>query len=365
MAHDLATKTNGQTALWLNGTPAWHKLGKVWTEADGEITLARVMEEAGLDFHVEKRPMFFGATTESKMGMDLVTQGQPWATVRTDTQQQLGTVGHIYKPFQNSEAFAFLEEVTGMGHVSAIEAITGRREAAVYESAGLLAHGTRTFVSVRLGDDIVLDPQGAADAVRRYIFVTNAHDGTGKVTAAASPVRVVCSNTLNYGLSQATAKLEVMHTEGGINRLKVAAKTIAIMRDYYEEFEQDALNLFGTTMSNAEFDKFMIEVALPLDSAAPKITQTRVVAQREKARELFRNARTQENIRNTRWGALQALTERAEHHDTVRVPKSLLLDAGTPRTLQEDIAKGARVVNARGEDDKKSQLHRQLLTWRR
>jgi hypothetical protein len=90
----------------------------------------------------------------------------------------------------------------------------------------------------------------------------------------------------------------------------------------------------------------------------------RVEKLRAKAIHLFEEAETQENIRNTRWGALNALTEQIEHFGEGRVPKSLLLDAATPKTLAQDIAKGARVI--KGLDvEKKSTLAKQLLTWKR
>lgn len=352
MSAGLASKANGQAALWLNGEPAWHHLGKVWdVERDGKVTLDIVLDEAGLDFSVEKRPMFFGATDESKMGTAPVTEGQMFATVRTDTEQQLGTVGRVYEPFQNRQAFEFLSDVTGQSD-------------AYFESAGMLAHGAKVFVSMKLGEDILIDGKGAGDRIAKYLFVTTGHDGKSKVDAVVGPVRPVCTNTVRMGLAKADYRWAVRHTKGGLDRLKEAARTVVKARDYYDELEVTANTLHGVRMTNAQFDRFLSEVAFPVAKDARDQEITKARAKADQARELFRTAKTQENIRGTRWAALNALTEQIDHFADVRVPKSLRLGADVPDSLATDIAKGARLING-SDDDRKTVLTKQLLTWRR
>ena len=357
MPAGLATRTNGQAALWLNGEPAWHRLGKVWTEEDGAITVDKVLDQAGLDFQVETRPLFFGATPESKMGAERTTEGHTFATVRNDTNQQLGTVGNIYKPYQNREAFSFLSELTGQSD-------------ATFESAGLLANGARVFVTMKLGDDLVLDPAGVADTIRKYAVVTNAHNGTGKVTTAVTPVRIVCTNTLNYGLKAATSKLEVRHTEGGLNRLadvEEAARQLKLTRKFWTEFENDATALLAQKMTDKQFERFLEQVVFPIKATDTDRMKDNQLTRRETAQQLWRNAETVAPVKGTRWGALQALTEQFEHHwESNRVPKSLRLDESIPRTLQEQMAKGAKVIaGSKDDEDRKSNVHRALLTWGR
>lgn len=352
MPAGLATKTNGQAALWLNGQPAWHRLGKVWNvEKDGAPTFDIVMSEAGLDFEVEKRPMFFGAATESKMGASLVERGQNWAIVRTDTEDQLGTVGNVYEPFQNRQAFGFLEEVTGQG-------------AGYLESAGLLARGAQAFATMVLGEDIVLDGQGIADRIKKYVLVTTRHDGNGKVTAAVTPTRVVCTNTLTWGLASAQTRIDVKHTKGGIDRLKEAARVLKLATKAYDEFEADANALLGQKMTKREFEKFLSEVAFPIAATDSELIQQRAINNRNRALTIWTEAKTMEGVRGTRWGAAQALTEQIDHFSDVRVAKSLLLPEDTPKTMAQDIARGARIVNG-ATDDRKTQLHKALLTWKR
>lgn len=353
MPASLATKTNGEAALYLNGQPAWHHLGKVWTEADGEITLGRLLEEAGLNFTVEKRPTFWGATTDSRMGTSLVTEGQNWAAVKVQDGQpdeQLGTVGDVYEPFQNETAFGFLFDLTGQGVASV-------------ESAGLLAHGARVFVSLRLGDDIVLDPKGSADRIRKFIFTTTGHNGMGKLSGGVTPTRIVCTNTLRAGLKNASYRWDIRHTRGGLDRITEAAKTVKNATAYYNELEQVGTELLHKGMTNAQFHAFVAK-AFPVDKDSPEYVQKRVQDQQAKMIHLFEEAETNANIRGTRWAALNAVTEYQDHFAEVRVPKSLKLDASISQDLRTEIARGARIIKG-DDDEKKTQVVKQLLTWKR
>ena len=41
---------------------------------------------------------------------------------------------------------------------------------------------------------------GKEDLIEQYLFLTTSHDGCGSITAAFTPVRIVCNNTLNAAL---------------------------------------------------------------------------------------------------------------------------------------------------------------------
>lgn len=352
MSAGLATKANGQAALWLNGQPGWHRLGTVWKPRfDGDKpTVEQIMEASGLDYLVEKRPMFVGATADSVMGTDRAEVGQNWGVVRTDTNVLLGTVGNVYKEYQNYQAFDFLNTVTR------------QEDASFFESAGQLKQGARVFVTMQLGPDIVLDPNGVKDAIKRYLIVTHSHDGTGKITGAVSPMRVVCTNTLTAGLNIADYKWEVKHTENAGDRLALAASLVVNAKAAFEELELTGNRMLGMKMTNATFDKFLKEIAFPIKDGMREADVKRLTAKQDEARELFRTAKTQESIRGTRWAAYNALTEQIDHFSDVRVPRSLRLDESRPLDARKDIARAARLIN---QDDapRKVTLTKQLLTW--
>lgn len=347
----LATQADGNVALWLNGEPAWHRLGTV---ADGWTTTRDALVGGGLLWRVEKRPMFFGAYEDSVYGGSKVDTGQMWATVRVDedgTETQLGTVGRIYQPFQNEAAFSFLEGIT-------------EQDAGRFVSAGMLAKGSTVFVVMELGDDIVIDAEGANDHIKRYVTFTNRHDGKGKIGTHTSPVRTVCANTLNWSLEGALTSWSTTHTSKAEDRVEEARRELKLTSKYFDKFEADATALYQTQMNDWEFDKFINDFVLPLKGDESDAVKTRVQDQRDEIHGLYAGSATTESVRGTRWGAAQAVTEWMDHLAPVRVAKSLRLDTEMPKTFQEEISRGARLV-AGADGDEKSRIHKALLTWRR
>lgn len=69
------------------------------------------------------------------------------------------------------------------------------------------------------------------------MFLTNNHNGKGTVTAAFTPIRIVCNNTLNAAMKQNSNKIRVMHNAGVKDRLKEAHKTMGIVNKMKEELE--------------------------------------------------------------------------------------------------------------------------------
>ena len=106
-----------------------------------------------------------------------------YATVRQDTREVLGIVGERYRLVQNHEAFTFIDQLLG----SSIN----------FETAGSLHGGRRVWVLATLPDHVEV----GGDDVRPYVLLMNSHDGSTAVVAATTPIRVVCQNTLNWGLA--------------------------------------------------------------------------------------------------------------------------------------------------------------------
>ena len=85
----------------------------------------------------------------------------------------------------NRDAFRFLDALIG----SELH----------FETAGSLWGGRRVWVLGRLPEHIEL----GGDESATYVYVANSHDGSMAVTAAATPIRIVCANTLGAALRRA------------------------------------------------------------------------------------------------------------------------------------------------------------------
>ena len=135
-----------------------------------------------------------------------------FATMRKDTGDVLGIVGKDYEIIQNVEAFSFFDAIVGGDGIQ-------------YETAGALGNGERIFITAKLPEYIKV---GREDLIEQYLFLTTSHDGYGSITAAFTPVRVVCRNTLNAALKNHSNCIKIRHTVNAKDRLEQAHKLMGI-----------------------------------------------------------------------------------------------------------------------------------------
>jgi hypothetical protein len=76
--------------------------------------------------------------------------------------------------------------------------------------------------------------QVGGDPVGPFVLLMNSHDGSTAVIAATTRVRVVCQNTLNWGLARARQKFSIRHTEQISRRVHEARRVLELSIDYYE-----------------------------------------------------------------------------------------------------------------------------------
>ncbi|GGC33542.1 hypothetical protein GCM10011386_27080 [Parapedobacter defluvii] len=229
---------------------AWHGLGQI---VEDYPTSEEAIKFAGLDYTVEKRYLFTygddtGPDTEDN---DCVMEWRIdipdyYATLRTDTDQVLGVVGKDYEIVQNTEAFNFFDSlVGGKGGIK-------------YETAGALGRGEKIFITAKLPDFLRV---GKADLIEQYLLLTTSHDGYGCITAAFTPIRVVCNNTLNAALRSTTKCVRIRHTVNAIDRLREAHKLLGITHRLAEDLEE-VFNRWSKVHISDPAVKRLIQVAM-------------------------------------------------------------------------------------------------------
>lgn len=205
MAHNI--NYNEQTAkhsFFSVKEKAWHNLGQVIQDYP---TSAAAISYAGLDYEVEKRKLFTPGIQDS-----IIEVPNYFSTVRTDNNAVLGVVGRDYQIVQNRDAFSFFDSIVGGDGI-------------LYETAGALGKGERIFITAKLPDYIRV---GKDDLIEKYLFLTTSHDGSGSITAAFTPIRIVCANTLNAALHNQSNTVRIRHTSNAKQRLEQAHKVMGI-----------------------------------------------------------------------------------------------------------------------------------------
>lgn len=224
MAHNL-NENNGKIAFFSVQEKAWHGLGQIVSDYP---TSAEALKFAGLDFNVVKKELF---TNEESITIgnegDLVEGGllpvpNYFATVRTDNNAVLGVVGKDYNIVQNVDAFSFFDAIVGGDGIQ-------------FETAGALGNGEKIFITAKLPSYIKV---GNNDLIEKYLFLSTSHNGLGSITAAFTPTRIVCNNTLNAAMRNKTNAIKIRHTANAQQRLETAHKLMGISNKLSDEMEQ-------------------------------------------------------------------------------------------------------------------------------
>ena len=162
---------NVETMFYVRNVP-WHGLGTRVMEAPAS---SEALKLAGLDWKVLQEPVY----TENG---ELIRGYK--ANVRDTDRKVLGVVTDRYKVVQNQDAFAFTDALLGQG--------------VRYETAGSLMGGKKVWLLAHMPREYII----SGERISPYLVFSNTHDGSGAVKVAVTPIRVVCSNTLNLALRQ-------------------------------------------------------------------------------------------------------------------------------------------------------------------
>lgn len=251
MAHNLHyNEHTGKYSFFSVQQKAWHNLGQI---VDQYPTSAEAIQHAGLDFEVIKAPLFtqggtmiIGDKGEITVPNTIVLPNH-FATMRTDTNAVFGVVGKDYQIVQNSDAFAFFDAIVGGG------------DGILYETAGALGKGERIFITAKLPDYIRVGK--GDDVTEKYIFLTTSHDGSGSITAAFTPVRIVCQNTLNASLRNMSNVVRIRHTSGAKQRLEEARRVMGLTNRMSNQLEE-VFNHWTTVRISDKEVKGLIQLAL-------------------------------------------------------------------------------------------------------
>jgi phage/plasmid-like protein (TIGR03299 family) len=226
MAHNLNfNEQTGKHSFFSVKEKAWHNLGQIVQDYP---TSKEALQFAGLDYTVAKRKLFTfdseneAANEDIEIKIPEIAVPNYFATIRTDNETVLGVVGKDYEVVQNIDAFSFFDAIVGGDGIQ-------------YETAGALGKGERIFITAKLPNYIKV---GNDDLIEQYLFLTTSHDGGGSITAAFTPVRIVCNNTLNAALRNHSNAFKIRHTANAKERLEEAHKLMGITNQLSNELER-------------------------------------------------------------------------------------------------------------------------------
>lgn len=309
---------------------AWHHMAKHMTEGDttypGAIPVEEIMRRL-FDFEVEmcelivKRPD--GTTfTQDKFFAQVPSNQDIIYGVHKD-----GYVGHQYKRW----LIEYVQQMLGAG----VE-IT---------SAACLRQGAMAFVSVRM-PDAFRTKHGVE--FYAYLMAITSFDMSCSTQYKTGDVLAVCDNTAAAMMSSAGNHFKIKHTRNSETKIEDALAALKLLEQEQSAFAQQCDELCETTVTDAQFEKFLSElVPMPeMDdkdiNARDYSTRSATIAanKRERLNELYRNDGRCAPWKGTRFGVVQAVScwnqWDSRNHKDGRVVRAFENQING-RTLQNDL----------------------------
>lgn len=280
----------------------WHTLG-VPVQDDDIYDIEKCIDHSGLNWSVVTAPLY----TKVKMFDELsdsyieVHSGKAidcrLATIRSDNKAVLGSVGPRYVPLQNRAAFDFFKPFLD-------------ERLASLDTAGSLDEGRKVWVLSKLSlDDADILP---GDTLRKYILLSNSHDGTNAIRVGFTPIRVVCMNTLKMAHSDdATKLIRIRHHKAAKNKLEAFRDVMNLANQEFEATAEQFRALAKNQVASMKDMRTYIKIILKIEDEDEKLS-TRTKNQIEKIFNLFEGDAKGSDIpgvRGTWWGAYNAVTE--------------------------------------------------------
>lgn len=299
MAHEIhQDAVTGKHSFAYVGEGTWHGLGQKLTP---DAPIPMWIEEAGFNWEIrEARVMGMYDVNEKGHG-PLIEMPDRKMLFRSDTHAPLSVVGNKYNVVQPPDVLRFYEDLVESGGFH-------------LETAGVLFGGRRMFALAKMHEaEMVLK----GDAVKGYLLLSTACDGTMATTVQFTSVRVVCNNTLQMAIrdtaeSKEQPRIKIPHSaKFEANRVKAQ---LGLAHNSFALFMEDMRLLAQRKLNTNEAVNFLVGL---LGDPTQKLEDQEV-----KAANLMKQiyglyngeAKGCAMAGKTAWGMLNAVTEYTDHH---------------------------------------------------
>lgn len=282
MSHEIDLSTGEPAMMYAGEKLPWHGLG---TQVLDAPTSEEALVAAGLNWEVKLGNLYGPRKTKVP---DLR------AIYRSDTGGVLGVASPRYRPFQNVEAFDFLDSLVADGVMT-------------YETAGSLFDGKKVWILARMEEDWKVGDEDFAS----FLLLSTSHDAKDSLRIFTTEVRVVCHNTYQYAVGQnersGGATIRIVHSPSMSRRLEQARDVLQVSTEATRRMR----DLLSKAADIPIKPKVLTEVTDVLFGSLDNDTP----AQRRKAIETFQAIYAEEVNHNgeTAYTLLNTVTGYADH----------------------------------------------------
>ena len=295
MSHEIDFSQN-RPAIAYAGRLPWHGLGAK-VDPDADIDTWKI--QAGLNWHIEKRPLAYGALDSAG---NIVPRTYPklFAHVRSDTQDAIGTGSDRFQLVQPGDALEFFRAIVDSTQFK-------------IHTAGALKGGAKFWAMARWHGDIVIGDSGR-DRVEPNIAMATANDGTMASVVDPTTISIVCANTLRAAIGDGrNCAIRVPHSRE-FNATEVHAQ-LGELDSRFEQFAIAADTLSQEKISEKAATEFFVELYAKKNEAGEIENEKSVKRIAGELLHLYRHGpgANVETRDGTLWGAVNAVTHYADH----------------------------------------------------
>lgn len=259
----------------MKNVATWEMVGKDANETKIEAALDKV----GLNFGVEKRPIFFGP--EMKGIKDKV------ATVRIDREECMGIVGKGYEICQNDKAFAFADYISSD--------LKFTRGGMTYTGLCWVI-GEMPTIKI-LGEDYT-----------PCLCLQNSFNGKYQLRANIVPIHRASGSQLGIALHGVSSAINVKHLPSLPSKMKQGQETLAAVSEYMDELRKTAEKFAEIKMTTNQVEMLM-EILFPIRNDMSETVKDKVI----KERKLFMNCYENGGKKNGAWDLILAYADYNTH----------------------------------------------------
>jgi phage/plasmid-like protein (TIGR03299 family) len=278
------------------GEPAWHGLGNLIPK-DKRLSVKEAIEAAGLTWEVGLLPLQIANNAETtKLGLANNPVRANCVYRKTDNSL-LGVVGPGYTPYQNWELFDWFAPFIDAG-------------TAEFHTAGSLKDGKVVWALASLQRKEMEIAKG--DMVKKFLLLSNSHDGTHAIRVGFTPIRVVCANTLAAAFSSADSNLiRAKHRKNVAVSMDKIRETINVVDAKFEATAEQYRFLANHHFNRADLEKYVAVVWRQGKADQEKELSTRSKNQLSEVFRLLDEGHGHDipSIQGTWWQAYNAVAE--------------------------------------------------------
>jgi phage/plasmid-like protein (TIGR03299 family) len=263
-------------------TATWTNIG---TDVSGITTVDDVLRESGLNYEVEKRPIY--VTDNSGTQIQIPNKV---ATVKKDTGEYIGVVSPNYTVYQNSDAFDFIDSIENVKFVKAGETASGM-----------------VYIIGKLPDVTVL-----GDTFTPHVIFQTSHNGVFNIKATICPLRIVCQNQFAMSFGSVRNTVNIRHSSQIVGRMTAAKRLIQDTAQYMNGFTDTAEELALLKLGSNQTFYNIVDAFF---ESTKEITERQQRALDSKKSQIIQcyNADDNSDFKGTVWGAVNAFTDFVTH----------------------------------------------------